>query len=171
MRHWGISIAITASHFFLLTLVWFAMGQFVSQHLSPILAVYLFIGPLPYLYQAYARRKRFDPLIQILTYLLGIGALIMTLGFVWQCRIQVVRIRIPMVVNDPPWMTTLSLMYIGAGAFLSYLMTLLSKPKPSRRPPKPYLAPSGVTNPLLIGILKRGEGTEADRQDSKRSSG
>lgn len=167
MRPFLISIRVTAAHFFLLAFVWFVTDRFFPQALSPILGTYLLLGPLPYLYQAYIRQQRFDIQTQAFTYLLGHAVLLMTLGFVWQCRIEVLKIRIPLVVYDPPWMTALLLAYVAAGGALSYLMVLLSGRKGKKDRPKPYLSPSHVTNPLLKGIIQTGPRQDKSQKRSK----
>ena len=157
-----ISISLTVGHFFLLAGGWALIPLFLPQALFPALAAYGVLSPLSYLWHGYARQERFDAVTQILTYFLGLGVFVLTVGFVWQCRIQVVEINIPMVVWNPPWMTLLLLGYAGACGFLSYLMILLSNRKIQKELPKPYRAPLPVTNPLLKGVIRT-------RSDSERT--
>ncbi len=159
MRPFLINIGITASHFFLLALVWFVTNRFLPQGLFLILGTYLLLGPLPYLYQASARQRlrlrRINLPTLIFTYFLGLGILLITLSFVYQCRIQVLKISIPLIVNDPPWMATLLASYIGTAGFLSYLTALLSDLRVPQNRPKALLASPPVLNPLLKGVLLR----------------
>lgn len=154
MRPFLISIVITVAHFFLVALVWFVAGRFFPQLLVLILGAYLLLGPLPYLYQASARRRRWDLLTQIATYFLGFGIMLLTFGFVYQCRIQVLKISIPLIVNDPSWMATLLVSYIGTAGFLSYLTALLSDLRIPQNRPKALLASPPVLNPILKGVLR-----------------
>ena len=167
MRPFWISIGITAGQFAVLTFAWFMADRFFPSGLFFVLGTYLLLGPVSYLYQAYIRQQRFDIQTQAFTYLLGHAVLLMTLGFVWQCRIQVLRIGIPLVVYDPPWMTALLLAYVAAGGALSYLMVLLSGRKVKKDHLKPYLAPSHVTNPLLKGIIQTGPRQDKSQKKSK----
>src|SRR3989304_2318506 len=113
MRPFLISIGITAGQFAVLTFAWFMADRFFPPGLFLILWAFLLAGPLPSPAYAYVRQQRFNILTQALTYLSGHGVLLLTLGYVWQCRIQVLKIGIPFVVNDPPWMTTLMFGYIA----------------------------------------------------------
>jgi hypothetical protein len=167
MHPFLISVAITVSHFFLLNLLWIIVKANAPQYLSLILWAYLLAGSLPYLYTVYSRQQEFNPLVQILTYLLGMGILSITLGFVWQCQIQVVKIRIPMVVGDPPWMTALLGVYIGIGLFLCYLMSLLSDGEGPHGQPSPSPELSEVTNPILKGVIKSDRRSKATRRKPK----
>ncbi len=165
MQPYIVSAGITAAHFFLAIVFWSVANRLSLQGFLPILGAYLILGPLPYLHHAYNRQQRFVSLTQLITYVLGLVLLLMTLGFVWQCKIQVLKIRIPLVVTDPPWMTTLLVLFVGVGVFLSYLMVQLSALNVSvakmdrkvgkfNRGNQNYPDLSDVTNPHLIGIIQ-----------------
>jgi hypothetical protein len=171
MQPFFLSAMFTAGHFFLLAGLWALIHPFLPQALFPVLGAYVLLGPLPYLWHCYVRQQRFDAVTQTLTYFSGLGISVLTVGLIWQCRIQVVEISIPMVVWNPPWMTWLLLAYIGACGFLSYLMILLSGRKirkDRKEHPKPLVAPLTVTNPLLKGVMRTPSDPESTPKDKGR---
>jgi diguanylate cyclase (GGDEF)-like protein len=144
------SVGITATHFFVLALLWHVTDRFFSISPWVLLGFYLLGGPIPYLYHAYTRQKGWNAATQSYTYLLGFANLLLTLGFVYQCRMEVVKISIPLVVNDPPWMTALLIGYVGMSGLLSYRMVRVSDHPFLKTPPRALLPPA-----LKIPFLKQ----------------
>ena len=154
MRPFQIRIAITFSHFFVLAGLWFLFNRFFPQGLFPVLGIYLLAGPIPFLWQTYTRQRRFDLLTQAICYLLGLGILLITLGFVWQCRLEVLKVGIPMIVNNPPRLTALTLGYIATAGFLIYLLALLPDIRFRQNRPKALLPAPNLRLSIPKGVLQ-----------------
>ena len=148
---------ITASHFLIITGVWSIGDRYFSQALFPVLGAYLLIGPLPYLWQTYKRQQRFDYLSQSISYLIGLAMLFLTLGYVWQCRVEVLAMGIPIIVNNPPRLTALTFGFIVTGGFLSYLLAWLSTIRLQRNRPTALLTGPYLRIPIPKGISKGNE--------------
>ena len=143
-----IRIVISFSHFFVVAGLWFVFNRFFPQALFPVLGIYLLIGPISFLGQTDSRQRPPDALTQTMSYLLGLGILLITLGFVWQCRLEVLTIGIPMVVNNPPRLTALTLGYIATTGFLTYLLALLPAIRFRQNFPKALLAAPTLHIPI-----------------------
>jgi diguanylate cyclase (GGDEF)-like protein len=153
-----IRIVISFSHFFVVAGLWFAANRFFPEALFPVFGIYLLIGSISFLGQTDSRQRQPDSLTQTMSYLLGLGILLITLGFVWQCRSEVLTIGIPMVVNNPPRLTALTLGYIATAGFLTYLLTLLPGIRFHQKYPKALLVAPTLHIPIPNG-MPQGEKT------------
>lgn len=136
---------LTLGHLLFMTLGWnltAGMG-FTARFL--VLVVYLILGPFTYSWQFHQLQTLDDFRRKGLIYLLGMGLLITSLGFIALASIEIVTFDLPLVVQDPLRMTAIvigTLLVLGLLHFLLAILTLSALSKPRSKPLLPAPNPN-----------------------------